>query len=368
VPAKEKALRSIERKQSIKESLYLVLLQKREEAAINLASTTPSVKFLDDATSLIDPISPNRKMLYTIAVLLGLGIPIGILFMVFKLDTKVRNSDDVTSASPRIPLIAEIPRVAEQKKQVTKHDNSPLAEAFRMLRTNINFMLPLDLKGQAPVIMVTSTIKGEGKTFCSMNLSFVYATTNKKVLLIGSDLRNPQLHKYLNEVKSLGGLSDYLHDPTFNWKEHVLEKVLDTTHLDILLSGSVPPNPAELLTNGRFELLLNEARELYDYVIVDTAPSLLVTDTMLIAHLADLMVYVTSVRITEKRLINFSKELKDQGKFNNVAYVLNNVVQPSFSYKYGYKYGYSYNYGYGYGYGQDKDQVAKKPWWRFWAK
>jgi capsular exopolysaccharide synthesis family protein len=226
----------------------------------------------------------------------------------------------------------------------------------------------LDLKDKAPVIMVTSTIKGEGKTFTSMNLSFVYATTNKKVLLIGSDLRNPQLHKYLNEVKSLGGLSDYLHDANFNWKEHVLEKVLDTTHLDILLSGSVPPNPAELLTNGRFELLLKEAREIYDYIIVDTAPSLLVTDTMLIAHLADLMVYVTSVRVTEKRLINFSRELKEQGKLNNVAYVLNNVVQPSFSYKYGYKYGYSYNYGYGYGYGQDKDQVAKKPWWRFWAK
>ncbi len=367
VPAKEKALRSIERKQSIKESLYLVLLQKREEAAINLASTTPSVKFLDDATSMIDPISPNRKMLYTIAVLLGLGLPIGFLFLVFKLDTKVRNSDDVTSASPRIPLIAEIPRVAEQKKQVTKHDNSPLAEAFRILRTNINFMLPVDLQGKAPVIMVTSTIKGEGKTFNSRNLSFVYATTNKRVLLIGSDLRNPQLHKYLQEVKSLGGLSDYLHDPEFKWKDHVLEKVLDNTHLDILLSGSVPPNPAELLTNGRFELLLNEAKTMYDYIIVDTAPSLLVTDTMLIAHLADLIVYVTSVKVTEKRLINYSKELKDSGKFNNVAYVLNNVIQPSFSYKYGYKYGYSYNYGYGYGYGQDKDQV-KRPWWQFWRK
>ena len=361
IPNKGKTLRTIGRKQSIKESLYLLLLQKREEAGITLASTAPSVKLLDYASTRIEPVSPKRGQLFILSILLSLALPVGILFLKFALDNKIHDAEDVSLASPNIPLIAELPKVAEDRRQVKETDNSPLAEAFRMLRTNVNYMLPVNLNARAPIVMVTSTIKGEGKTFTSMNLAFVYASTNKKVLLIGSDMRNPQLHKYLNIEKNSNGLSHYLHDSSSAHKDLIIKNVLGSSCLDVLLAGNIPPNPAELLTNGRLSVLLEEVRKDYDYIVIDTAPSLLVTDTLLIAPLADILLYVCSVKITEKRLMNFSKELKEEGKFKNVAYVLNNVEQPAFAYKYGYRYAYGYNYGYGYGYGADADTEAATP-------
>jgi capsular exopolysaccharide synthesis family protein len=369
IPNKGKTLRSIGRKQGIKESLYLLLLQKREEAGITLASTAPSVKLLDYASTRLDPVSPKRLQIFILSILFSIALPIAILFLKFALDNKIHDSDDVTIASPNIPLIAELPKVAEDKRQVKETDNSPLAEAFRMLRTNVNYMLPIDLKGKAPIIMVTSTIKGEGKTFTSMNLAFVYANTNKKVLLIGSDMRNPQLHKYLNIEKEILGLSNFLHDSQTAYKDLIIKNAMGNNCFDVLLAGNIPPNPAELLTNGRLSLLLEDVRKEYDYIIVDTAPSLLVTDTLLIAPLADILLYVCSVKITEKRLMNFSKELKEEGKFNNIAYVLNNVLQPAYAYKYGYRYAYGYNYGYGYGYGADAEDETNKKKKRFkWFK
>ncbi len=369
IPSKGKTLRSIGRKQGIKESLYLLLLQKREEAGITLASTAPSVKLLDYASTRLEPVSPKRFPIFILSILFSIALPIAILFLKFALDNKIHDSDDVTLASPNIPLIAELPKVAEDKRQVKETDNSPLAEAFRMLRTNVNYMLPIDLNGKAPIIMVTSTIKGEGKTFTSMNLAFVYANTNKKVLLLGTDMRNPQLHKYLNIDKNIFGLSNYLHDSQLLHKDLIIKNAMGNRFFDVLLAGNIPPNPAELLTNGRLSILLDELRNEYDYIIVDTAPSLLVTDTLLIAPLADILLYVCSVNITEKRLMNFSKELKEEGKFKNVAYVLNNVLQPAYAYKYGYRYAYSYNYGYGYGYGADTEDETNKKKKRFkWFK
>ena len=362
IPTEEKILRSIERQQTIKESLYLFLLQKREEASVAKAITSPSIKVVDYAMTNYTPIAPKRSIIYLAALLIGLLIPFGIVYTLFLLDTKIHSRLDFDRLSPNIPVVAEIPFIIEDQRIITKNDRSVLAESFRILRTNINYLVPIKKEGECPVIYTCSSIKGEGKTFVSLNLALTLSSLDKKVLLVGADLRNPQLHKYLKINKNRIGLSNYLYDPTTDWKNLINEKVFNNEYLSIIFAGVVPPNPAELLSNGRFEELLNILKKQYDYIVVDTAPTILVTDTLLISQFADLTVYVTRADFTDKKLLTYSKGLKEQGKLVNVSYVINNVGGEkgySYGYKYSYGYTYGYNYGYGYGYGEDEENNNK---------
>lgn len=354
IPAKEKMLRSIERQQKIKETLYLLLLQKREEAAINKAITAPSIKVVDYALTNNGPVSPKRQLVFLSALLLGLLLPFGILYLYFLLDNKIHSKQDIERVVPETPVIAEIPNIKGDQMYITDNDRSILAESFRILRTNINYVMPFKPAGEGQIVYVTSTIKGEGKTFTSVNLALILASMQKKVLLLGSDLRNPQLHKFLNLEREQKGVSGYLYDTSIAWKSLVHERQLGNNHLDVILAGSIPPNPAELLSNGRFELLLNEVKQEYDYVIVDCAPTILVTDTLLISQFADVTLYLTRAGFTEIRLLQFSKELKQLHKLKNMSYVLNNVGDSK-----SYGYNYSYNYGYNYGYEKDDDYKVK---------
>lgn len=356
VPGKEKAIRSIERQQTIKETLYILLLQKREEAAINLAITSPSIKIIDFAIVNKTPISPKRQIIYIVAFLLGLMVPIGIIFIYYLFDTKVHAKADVVALVPNIPVIAEIPYIATENKMVRFLDRSVLSEAFRILRTNINFIVPIKEDNLGSVLFVTSTIKGEGKTFVSLNTAITLSTLNKKVILVGADLRNPQLHKQLNlDRTGLKGVANYLHDTVVNIEDIKVKDISNNLKFDIIFSGTIPPNPSELLSNGRFELLLNELKKEYDYVIVDTAPTLLVTDTTLITQLADAILYVTRANYTDRKLFAFISELKKLNNIQNMGIVLNNVGDNK-GYGYGYSYRYSYNYGYGYGYSSDENK------------
>jgi capsular exopolysaccharide synthesis family protein len=356
VPEKEKAIRSIERQQNIKETLYILLLQKREEAAINLAITNPSIKIIDFAIVNDTPISPKRQMVYLIAFLLGLLVPVGIIFVYYLFDTKVHTKADVVALVPSIPVIAEIPYIASENKMVRFLDRSVLSEAFRILRTNINFIVPIKENKEGSVLFVTSTVKGEGKTFVSLNTAITLSTLNKKVILVGADLRNPQLHKQLNlERTGYKGVANYLHDTVVSIEDLKVKDVSNNLKFDIIFSGTIPPNPSELLSNGRFELLLNELKKEYDYVIVDTAPTLLVTDTTLITHLADAILYVTRANFTDRKLFTFISELKHLNNIQNIGIILNNVGDNK-GYGYGYSYRYSYNYGYGYGYSSDDNK------------
>jgi capsular exopolysaccharide synthesis family protein len=277
------------------------------------------------------------------------------------LDTKIHNKQDFDRLAPEIPVVAEIPFIQQDQQIIKSNDRSVLAEAFRMLSTNIAYLIPVKNKGECPIILTTSPIKGEGKTFVSVNLALTLSSMNKKVVLIGADLRNPQLHKYLNSNENQIGLSNYLHDIKTDWKSLINEKVFNNEFLNIIFAGSVTPNPAELLSNGRFEELLAILKKEYDYIIVDTAPTILVTDTFLISQLADLIVYVTQADFTDKKLLTYSLDLKMQGKLKNMAYVINNVGgSKGYGYGYSYGYGYGYNYGYGYGYGDEDEIVPKK--------
>ncbi|MEI7508609.1 MAG: polysaccharide biosynthesis tyrosine autokinase [Flavobacterium sp.] len=354
IPNDEKVLNAIERQRAIKEALYILLLQKREEAAINLAITSSTVKVVDYALTDSIPVAPVKSIYISGSILAGLAIPFLILFTIFLLDDKIHTKEDLLKRVKNKIVIAEIPHIDSEERLTGVNDRSLLGEAFRILRTNLSYVLPLKPDNLGQVILVTSTIKGEGKTFATINLAISYSLMNKKVLLIGSDLRNPQLHNYVNVKKESIGLQDFLHNTSINLKDITNINQLGNDNLDIIFSGKIPPNPAELLSNGRLEKLLEEAKKVYDLIIFDTAPTLLVADTLMISQLADTTLYIVRAGFTPKGILEYSLGLSEQNKLKNLVYLVNNIGM-SDSYGYGYKYAYKYNYGYGYGYGGDND-------------
>ncbi|MDR6301827.1 GumC family protein [Mesonia maritima] len=358
LPKKEKEIRAITRQREVKEKLYLFLLQKREEAALQFATTAPTIKMVDYAYTQPEPVAPKSAIILLAALILGLLLPFGVLYVKFLLDTKISNKEQVKRLlGSNIPVVAEIPQVEKQHAVILKaFDRTVIAEAFRILRTNLSYFKSPDKKlDEAQVIYVTSSTKGEGKTFTSINLASTLAATGKKVLLMGCDLRNPQLHTYIKKGKNAPGVSSYLYDSSVNINDMVIKEVLDIKNLDIILSGSIPPNPAELLLNGRYDMLMEYVKGNYDYVIVDTAPTILVTDTLLISNHADLTVYVARANYTDIKLMEHIKEMYHQQKLKNIALVINGVEE---------KGGYGYNYGYGYGY-SEASPVSR---WKFWKR
>lgn len=352
-PGLEKGIRSIERQQQIKEQLYLFLLQRREEAAISFAATSPVAKVIDPAYTLNEPVDPKPWLILVGGFFIGLLLPLLVIFTKNFLDTKVHSKGDLQPLIRDIPFLGEVPKVKPEDSEVIQlNDRSPLAESFRILRTNLAYLVQPKNKEKGEIIFVTSTIKGEGKTFVSFNMGRTLASTGKKVLVIGADIRNPKLHKYSKEPIDTVGLSDYLYNYDVSLRDVVHPSEEGNILTDMVYSGAIPPNPAELFMSERMKELLKEAKNIYDFIIVDTAPTMIVTDTLLISPLADTTLYVIKSGYTDKKLLDFPKELKQQGKLKGLAIILNDVDYSKFSY--GAKYGYSYGYGYGYGADDEK--------------
>ena len=361
IPEFEKILRSIERELTVKESLFLLLLQKREEASINFAVVKPSIKVIDSAMSLNSPVFPKVGLIIFLGSILGFLIPSLVLFLWFASDSKIHTRDFLTTAISDIPLIGEVPFIENSdllNSISAKNSRNSLAESVRMIIANLNFILFNDNldKKRNNLILITSSIKGEGKTIVSTNLASLLSHKYEKVLLIGADLRNPQIHKYIGSDKSVKGLSNYIYSDNINWKDLLIK--LD--NLDILLSGTIPPNPTELLSSKKFENFIKEISSKYDYIIVDSAPCLLVSDTFEISNLFDTTLYVVRANHSDKKLCDFINEIHKNNRLSNMNLVLNSVGNSSeYGYKYGYQYGYNYsykygyNYGYGYGYSED---------------
>lgn len=346
IPGIEKIYRDINRQQGIKEELYLYLLQKREETAISLAVTTPKAKVVDGAYSSKLPVAPKPNIVYLGSLIAGLLIPFLFIYTKNLLDTKIHNRSDIERFLPQVPILGEIPELENKDKGTIKlNDRSVLAESFRILRTNLGYLIKSQKDNPSKVIYVTSTIKGEGKTFVAFNLALSLNSTGKSVLLLGADIRNPQLHRYIDKAEGSKGLSEYLYDDKVNIPAIINDMEINRHHLQIILSGRIPPNPAELLMSPRYAKLIEEVRDKYDYVIVDTAPTMLVTDTLLISQYADLTIYVTRAEYTDRKLLNYPAELYEDKKLNNMAFIVNNVSYANFG----------YGTKYGYGYGVEKD-------------
>ena len=367
IPAKEKTLRNIIRQQSIKEELYLFLLEKRETAALSSAVTSPSIKVVDYAYTNPRPISPNRSSKYIIAFFVGLIIPIGLVYLKFLFDTKVHGKEDIRKKlGPNIPIVGEIPLFPSTSNWlITKNDRSELAEAFRVVRTNIDYMMPPQVDDPCKVIIVTSSTKSEGKTFASLNTALSLASGDHKVLLVGADLRNPQLHSAFEMDKNVPGLTTYLYEPESNLEDLTLKGQLGFESLDVILSGFIPPNPAELLLNNRFQQFMKEAKQKYEFIVIDSAPTILVTDTLLITQHANVCLYLVRSGVTETKILDHINDLIKQKKIPHLGVLLNGIGSSG---SYGYRY--KYNYGYGYAYGENTS-VKKALWKRilfFWRR
>lgn len=347
IPTQEKLFRTIERQQQIKESLFLLLLQKREEAAISLAMTADKARIVDSAYSLIKPVSPKKTFTVFIAFLLGLLLPMIYIYFRELLNSRIITKHNIERIST-VPVISEIPRMAKGVNPLIQmNDVSPMAEAFRILVTNLNFILPK--KDKDKMILITSSTKGEGKTFISSNLALALASPKRKVLLVGCDIRNPQLQRYDKSMLKAEGLTEYLAESVNNARDIVHASPF-SPYCDIIYSGSIPPNPTFLLENGYFGKLLDDIKGIYDYVILDSAPLMLVTDTFLISGYADATLYVTRSELTEKSFIDFANKNIEAKKLKNASFVLNDIHKTNF--------GYGNKYGYGY-------HAEKKKWWKF---
>lgn len=343
IPSQEFGFREISRQQQIVESIYLFLLQKREENEIKASATPDILKVIDAAYGSSIPVAPKKMIVLLGALILGALLPFAFLYIKFLLDNKVHSRKDVEEFF-NAPILGEIP--SSDETAVKDNDRSSLAEAFRILRTNISFML--DAKKKSSVIFVTSTTSGEGKSFVSTNLSRILSMSGKRVLLLGADIRSPKVLDYLGlsylQHTNIG-ITQYLINPDMDIDNIIIKKP-ESYQFDIIYSGYIAPNPAELLMNGHFDSIINYGREHYDYVIVDTAPVSLVTDTLLIADQADLTVYVTRANYLEKRMLNVPRELYEDSKLKNMAVVMNDV-----------DFAKGYGYGYGYGYGEVKKKT-----------
>jgi tyrosine-protein kinase Etk/Wzc len=342
VPGQEKKYRGIERQQNIKEALYLFLLQKREENSLSLAVTAPKAKIVDSAYTAKEPVSPKSKIIFLAAIILGVLIPFIIIYLKHLFNNKVQSQEDMKRVVRDIPIVGEVPRIGRgESETIEKNDRSVLSEAFRILHTNLQYLL-VNVKDneQGNVLFVTSTVKGEGKTFSAFNLALTLAYSGKKVLIMGADLRNPQLQRYEVDSKSFQGISDYLSTNDLEISS-LIKPSQAKSNLHLLPSGSIPPNPSELWRSSKVSGMFEELRAQYDYIVVDSAPVLLVTDTFLINKYADLTLYVVRAGYTEKKLLDFAIDAKNDGKMHDVSFILNDVKLANFGYgnKYGYAYG-----------------------------
>lgn len=344
VPTQERAFLNLKRQQEVKQQLYLFLLQRREETAMLLANSVPKGQIIDNAYTLSEPVGMSKKMILAIAILLGLCFPPVILYLKKLMRNKFETRAEV-EALTEIPVLGEMcTDHGGTQLVVSSHDTSSTSELFRLIRSNLQFMLSA---ADDKVILMTSTSSGEGKSFISINLAASLALQNKRVLLIGMDIRNPQLAKYLTLTPHTG-VTQYLANPSIAIDDLIIREPL-MPNLDIITAGPIPPNPGELLTGDAVDRLFVELRKRYDYIIVDTAPVGMVSDTFNLARISDATIYVCRANYTTLRDIQFINSIYNEKRLRKMSLVVNGTAAHK---------------GYGYGYGSDKKHKKHNLWQR----
>ena len=362
-PKQSKYLLSVERQQKVKEALYLFLLQKREENGLSQAFTAYNTRVITSPTGEMKPTSPAKLRILLGALLLGLFIPVIIINLNENMNTKVRGRKDLEKLT--IPFIGEIPlygkkrqvflpvksntRPEDFKMVVQPQNRNVINEAFRVVRTNIEFMAGTDLTHQ--VTMITSLNPGSGKTFLTANIAASFAVKELKVMMLDLDMRQASLSKYVNSPKL--GVADYLNGKISDWRQTVT-KVEDYTSLEMIPVGTVPPNPSELLSCPRIQQLIEDLRKAYDLVFIDTPPVEIVADTTIIAQNTDRTVFVVRAGLMEREMLSLVEGFYQEKKFKNMSLLLNGTTATGSRYGY-HRYGYHYGYGYGNYGGYTKD-------------
>ncbi len=354
VPTQERQYLDFTRKQDVMQQLYLYLLQTKEQTAVSKSNNIGPVRIIDQPERGPVPYFPNIIIIVAAAIFLALVVPSVVIFMKELLNTKTLTSEDIGKAT-NVPIVAEISHSKSGQPVVVSQDSrTEVAEQFRTLRTNLQFLLP---NPSEKVIMTTSSMGGEGKSFIAMNLACALAISGKKVLLMEMDLRKPRITSALGIDNSVG-FSNYI------VSDIRLRDIIKPSGIHpncmVVGSGSLPPNPAELLTHDRVHQLFTEVRNDFDYVVVDCSPVGLVTDALLIGKYADIVLYVVRQRFTFKKQIDLIQGLSNDRKFKKIDIIFNDVKSiPGYGYGYGYGYSYGYKYGYGY-YDNGKSGFFKK--------
>lgn len=338
IPTQERQYRDIKRKQTIKEQLYLFLMQRREDTALMIANTTPKGVIVDKAFSLSEPITMKKRMMLLLAFVFSLIIPPVILVIKKVLRNKFDTKDELKKLTD-IPVIGEICKDNTGDNIVVKQGSvSTVAELFRAVRSNLQqFFLPGE---DDKVVLMTSTVSGEGKSFVSVNLAQTLAITNNdlRVLLVGMDIRKPRIAEYLS-IPASKGLTDYVARAGMDIDE-VIQKNPNGLAFDVITSGPIPPNPAELLLSQRVDDMFAELRKRYDYIVVDTAPVGLVSDTLTLSRIGDATIYVCRANYTTKTDIQYANSIYEEVRLKKMSILLNDTIVRK---------------GYGYGYGENRD-------------
>lgn len=350
-PTQAKYLLSVERQQKVKESLYLFLLQKREENELSQAFTAYNTRIITPPLGQMKPAAPVQRNILLVALAIGILLPALIIFIRENMNSTVRSRKDIENMT--VPFIGEIPQIFQKKKRfsfrkqkeepvrtiaVKEKSRNIINEAFRVIRTNLEFMTGRE--GKIKVIMLTSANPGSGKTFIAMNLATSFAIKGKKVLVIDLDIRKASLSTYIDSPHT--GISDYLSGQTDTWQKIIIK---GKTHpnLDVIPVGTLPPNPAELLSDEKLAQMLNALRSEYDYIFVDCPPVEIVADASIINKLTDMTLFIIRAGLLERVMLPEIERFYTEHKYKNLSLILNGIENTHG--RYGYRYGYSYGYG-----------------------
>jgi len=344
IPQQERGLIDVTREQTIKNNIFSYLLQKREETALNSASTIADLKVIENA-SFFGPIKPIAKNYYLAGILIGVLIAAFIILLREQFNRKVLFTNEIEDKT-KVPVVGEIIQVTSKSPIVIQEGKRTIiAEQFRSLRTNLSFMA---LSEDAKTTLITSNISGEGKSFISINLAISHTLTDKKVALLELDLRKPRLSNLL-DVSRDPGISNYLVGKI------PIEGIIKETkikNLFVVSAGAIPPNPSELILSNKFKEMMEELKKKFDYLIIDSAPIGPVSDSLLLKDYADTTIFVVRHNATPKMYLKLIDNLSKQNKFKNMCIVFNGLKRRGIGGNYGYgSYGYG-NYGFGYGYGE----------------
>jgi len=361
IPEKEKQLLEIERQQGIKEKLYLYLLEKKEESLVSRAAAIGKSESVDKAVSG-GPINLKNSNVYLMALFIGLGLPLLIVYLMDLFNDRVTTRDEILKHTDT-PIIGEISHFAGQERKIVDgKTRGVLPEQFRIVRTNLRYFLPKESHGS--IILVTSTMPGEGKTFVSVNLAAVLSVSGKKTVIIEFDMRRPKISeaiKVTGEAVDLPGFLSGNGSP-----QETIRKVENADNLHAITTSLTPPNPAELLLSERLPVLFSYLREHFDYIIIDTPPLGVVSDAKVLSEHADLSLFIIRQRFTQRKQLKSLDDMYHEKKLPNLALIVNDVKLKGIRsyYGYGYTYGGSYGYDYSLGYGYSNGTGSKKSVWR----